>query len=226
MPRATSKSFFFAMSLCIAVIVAYGFSQTINDNLIHPPYPRPWILYVHAVVFSAWVCLFIVQTALVRARLVTVHRSVGLWSVVVGLLIPILGVVTAFAMAKLRAQHGEPDAAGSLPISSFDMAAFTSCFSVAIRWRKRPDFHRRLMFMAMCALTAAAFGRIPALDHADWFYAGVDALIAVAVVRDWLMDKRVHPVLLFGLPAMIAGQVAVASFRWSSWWVTFAHNLY
>jgi len=34
----------FFMSLLIAVIVVYGFSHTINENLIHPAIPRPFIL--------------------------------------------------------------------------------------------------------------------------------------------------------------------------------------
>jgi len=29
------------MSLVIAAVVIYGFSHTINENLIHPAYPRP-----------------------------------------------------------------------------------------------------------------------------------------------------------------------------------------
>jgi hypothetical protein len=226
MLKAVGGSFYFAMSLVIAAIVVYGFGYTVNDNLIHPPYPRPGILYVHAAVFSIWVFLFILQTALVRARRVSVHRLVGRWMGWSAILIPILGIATAIALAKLRAGHGEPDAAGSLPISTFDMVAFTASFALAIYWRQRPEFHRRLMFMAICALTAAPFGRIPVLDHADWFYVGVDALIAVAVVRDLIVDRRVHPAFAYGLPAMIAGQVAVASFRWSPWWIAIAHNLY
>jgi hypothetical protein len=226
MPKAATPSFYFVMSLIVAGIVVYGFSYTVGENLIHPPYPRPWILYFHAAIFSIWVCLFIFQTALVRVRRVTLHRSIGRWLAVVGFVIPILGVATALAMASLHARHGDPDAAGSLPISCFDMVAFTTCFVLAIRWRTRPEFHRRLMFMATCALTAAAFGRIPALDHADWFYVGVDSLIAIVAVRDFIVDRQVHPVLAFGLPSMIVGQIAVASFRWSNWWVTFAHNLY
>jgi hypothetical protein len=172
------------------------------------------------------VALFILQTALVRSRRVSVHRQVGRWMAWSGILIPILGVATAIALAKLRAGHGEADAAGALPISTFDMVAFTSSFALAIYWRKRPEFHRRLMFIATCTLTAAPFGRIPVLDHADWFYVGVDALIALAVVRDLIVDRRVHPALAYGLPAMIVGQIAVASFRWSPWWIAVAHDLY
>ena len=226
MIHTPTRYFYFTQSLVIAAIVIYGFSLTIGDNLIHPAYPRPLILYVHGAVFSAWVCLFVLQSALVKAGHGATHRLVGQWAAVLGFVMPVLGVATALAMAQMRARHGEPDAAGSLPISTFDMVAFTSFFALAIYGRKRPEFHRRLVFIATCALTAAPFGRLPALDHADWFYTGVDALIATGVVRDLVVDKRIHPAFLYGLPAMIAGQIAAASFRWSSWWVALAHNLY
>jgi hypothetical protein len=39
------------------------------------------------------------------------------------------------------------------------MVCFTLPFALAIRWRNRPAYHRRLLLVATCALTAAAFGR-------------------------------------------------------------------
>jgi hypothetical protein len=52
---ALIRSFYFWMSLLIAALVVYGFSQTILQNLIHPSVPRPAILYVHAGLFFGWV---------------------------------------------------------------------------------------------------------------------------------------------------------------------------
>jgi hypothetical protein len=60
--------FYFAMALAIPAIVVFGFSFTIGRNLIHPAIPRPWILYVHAVVFSGWLVFFLWQSALVRTE--------------------------------------------------------------------------------------------------------------------------------------------------------------
>jgi len=51
------------MSLLIAIVVFYGFSRTVNAGLIHPSSPRPTILYLHAAIFTAWVLLFILQSA-------------------------------------------------------------------------------------------------------------------------------------------------------------------
>jgi hypothetical protein len=48
------KYFYFLMSFPIAAVVAFGFSHTIEQNLIHPVIPRPAILYAHAAIFTAW----------------------------------------------------------------------------------------------------------------------------------------------------------------------------
>ena len=44
---------------------------------------------------------------------------------------------------------------------------------------------------------------------------GVDALILLGVGRDWMVARRVHPVYLYGLPAIIAGQ-AIAMYLYLS----------
>ena len=50
------RYFYLIMSLVIAGVVIYGFSQTINENLIHPAYPRPLVLYFHAAIFHGVGC--------------------------------------------------------------------------------------------------------------------------------------------------------------------------
>jgi uncharacterized integral membrane protein len=60
--------FYFFMSLLIAAVVIYGFSFTVDFNLLHPAVPRPLIVWVHAAVFSGWILFFILQTGLVRTR--------------------------------------------------------------------------------------------------------------------------------------------------------------
>jgi hypothetical protein len=223
-PRA--DRFAVAMALAIAVIVAYGFSFTVRDNLLAPASPRPSVLYVHAAVFSAWLLLFAIQAALVLSRRVDLHVRLGRAGLVLGGLVSVLGVATAFAMARFHVAHGETDVAESLPVPLWDMVCFTTCFVLAAVLRRRPAWHRRLMLLATIALSAAAFGRIPLLDHAEWFYSGVDALIIVAAVRDRWAEGRVHPVYRAALPAFVVGQAIVASVRWSPGWLAFAATLF
>ncbi len=80
--------------------------------------------------------------------------------------------------------------------------------------------------LATAAPTAAAFGRMPALDHAEWFHAGVDALILGGALFDRAVIGRVCPVHRAGLPAMIAGQLLAACVRWSPWWLETAPKLF
>jgi hypothetical protein len=63
------------------------------------------------------------------------------------------------------------------------------------------------MLIASCALTVAAFARFPrTLVPADTWYAGVDLLIGLGLLRDWIVDGRVHRAYAIGLPAVMAGQ--------------------
>jgi uncharacterized membrane protein YozB (DUF420 family) len=201
------RYFYFIMSLVIAGVVIYGFSQTINENLIHPAYPRPLVLYFHAAIFGCWVVLLITQSALVRTRNVRLHRKLGLCALALAVVLPIVGIATGIAMGRFNTQHGSTDAAEFLIVPLFDMVAFAIVVGLAIVWRKKPEYHRRLMFLATCGLTVAAFNRFPASVVPDnWGYAGVDALILLGVGRDLFVTKRIHPVYLYGLPMMILGQ--------------------
>lgn len=219
-------SFYLLMALLSASVVLYGFSFTMHDHLLHPPMPVPGILWVHATVFTAWMPLYITQTALVNQRRIDWHRRLGLWGLAHGALIPVVGVATAIVMARLHASRGEMDAVTSFPVPCFDMLAFSVSFGLAALWRRRPAYHRRLMWIATAALTAAAFGRIPLLDHAEWFYVGVDALILFGALRDLVAEGSVHEVYRYGLPAIIIGQLLTAALRWSDAWLDLAPRLF
>jgi hypothetical protein len=203
--------FYFFMSLLIPVIVVYGFSRTVGQRLIHPAVPPPFILYVHAAVFSGWVLFFIFQSALVRTHNVKLHRLTGWFGVALGVMIPVLGISTAITMARFNILHfHSTDAASFLIVPLFDILCFTISFALAIYWRKKPEFHRRLVLIASCALTAAAFGRFPPqLLPPVVFYAGVDLLILFGVARDLIVAKRIHRVYRYALPAFILGQTVV-----------------
>jgi hypothetical protein len=205
------RYFYLFMALLIPVVVAYGFSFTIGPNLLYPAVPRPAVLYVHAAVFSGWLAFFLLQAALVRTRRVSWHRRTGIAGAALGAGVVLVGVATALTMGRFNTRVGlSATAASDLLVPLFDMLAFACSFAAAIVWRRRPDYHRRLVLVATCTLTAAAFGRFP-----DWllppglFYAGVDILILLGVARDLLVDGKPHPVYLYALPALVAGQALV-----------------
>jgi hypothetical protein len=221
--------FYFSMSLLIAAAVVYGFSHTVNENLIHPTPARPFILYLHAVVFTGWLLFFILQSALVRTHNVRLHRQLGWFGAGLGAAIPIVGVATAVTMTRFNIAHQRfPDGDAFMLVPLWDVTAFIVPFALAIYWRTKPEFHRRLMLVATCALTAAAFGRFPqAIMPEHFFYAGVDILIFLGVVRDLVVNRRIHAVYLYALPAFILGQIFVVYTytHTSAWWMTTSHAI-
>ena len=223
-----NQYFYFMMSLLVAAVVVYGFSHTVGANLVHPSSPRPTILYFHAALFTGWIVFFVSQSALIRTRNVKVHQRMGWFGLALGVAIPIVGVTTAIVMARFRIKEGiQTDAAQFMIIPLFDMLAFSVAFGLAFYWRKKPEFHRRLILIAGCGLTAAAFFRFPSSVAPSWFYAGVDVLILLGVTRDLLVTKRIHPVYLYGLPLLMLGQTAAmfTSLSNSPVWLRIAHAI-
>jgi hypothetical protein len=228
--RFLNRYFYFSMSLLIAAVVIYGFSHTVDHNLIHATPPRPWILWLHGAVFSGWLVFFIFQSALVRTGNVKLHRLTGWFGAALGVLIPVLGIWTAIVMHRFEFIYFHAEAVqlpptGANPtffaIQTIDILSFTIFFWLGIYWRKKPEYHRRLMLVATCVLTAAAFGRMPMVSHM-WFYAGVDALVLLGVARDLIVNRRIHVVYRYALPALIVCQIFAVRIwlHQPAWWVS------
>ena len=209
--KLLDRFFYLGTALLVAAVVIFGFSHTIGGNLLHPDTPRPSILPIHAIVFSSWVALFIAQSGLVRASKIALHRRLGMFGAALGGILPFLGVATALVMRHWHDQREVANDAGlSLPFN--DMMTFSIAFGLAIYWRRRPEFHRRLMLIATCCLTGAAFARFPeSMVPPNAFYACVDLLVLLGVWRDLVVIGRVHAVYRHGLPCMMASQ-AVAQY--------------
>jgi len=91
-----------------------------------------------------------------------------------------------------------------------DMIIFGVCMALAIYFRKRPEYHRRLIFMASCQLMQAAFVRFHYIGYHDLFYPALDVLIVAGMSRDIVVDGRVNGVYVYVFPAMILLQAWAA----------------
>lgn len=216
------RYFYFFFSLVVAGIVVAGFSHTVGKNLFHAAPPRPVLLWIHGAAFSGWVVFFILQSALVRVRKVSVHRTLGWFGAVLGATMVTLGAVIAVVMGRFDAlQLHQPEPA-FLSVPFFDMAAFGTLVGLAIVWRGKPELHRRFLVLATCGLLDAAFARFDFVFNHSLFLVCVDAVMLLAVARDLLVDRRVHKVYLYGIPVLVIGQnLAIYLWRGSpGWWVS------
>ncbi len=215
------RYFYFGMSLLILVLVTVMFSTTVPARLFHPKSAPPYILWVHGAVFYGWVLFFILQSGLIKIRKARWHRAIGWFGLALGVAVLGLGVSTTIVMHRfevLTLRQGR-DAIISISVPLWDMVCFALVFSLAILWRKRLEYHRRLILIASCALTAAAWGRLPeSVLPGFWFYAGVDLLVMMGAARDLIVNRKIHRVYLIALPVLIAGQIAISHVTFTGWW--------
>jgi hypothetical protein len=219
--RFLRQYFYLCMSILIAVVVVYGFSHSIAKNLLHASPIPPFILTIHSVVFPGWVLFFILQSALVRSRNVRLHRTLGWFGAALAAGVLVIGYLTATGMDRFYFQrYHDVDIKAFLIIQLMDLWCFAIPFALALYWRRRPEFHRRLMLIAACGLTDAAFGRFPHLPLA-FSPGGVDALVLLGMVRDLIVERRIHKVYLYAFPLLIVVQIFCMQtyLHASPWWV-------
>lgn len=158
------RIFFPAMCLVILATVWLGFSKTYYAaGLVRAHLPAP-IIHVHAALMTLWLLTLTVQTALVSVRKVKLHMAVGLWGFsLAALMIPI---GSAAAVNSLR-RDLSPPGSGLSPLTFFVVpVSALLAFAVLAGWsysvRRKPEQHKRLIFLATVPLLDAAIGRFPA----------------------------------------------------------------
>jgi hypothetical protein len=216
------------MSLVMAGLVVWGFSRTVNANLFHANPPRPLLLWMHGTAFSTWVIFFIAQSGLVRMRKVSVHRFLGWFGAALATTMVVLGCTVAVVMTRFDMSVLHQKGVDSfLSIPFYDMLIFGACMALAIYWRKKPEYHRRLVFIASCTLMDAAVGRFDFIFDHNLFYPVIDLLIVLGIIRDRIVDGAVNKVYLYALPPMIVLQ-SLSVYAWRAnpaWWQSITHAI-
>ncbi len=161
--RRSDNLFFSGMAVIILVSVFVGFARSYYlTGMFNAPLPN-LLVHVHGAVFSCWILLLIVQTSLVAAGRVDVHRRLGLLGFALACSMVVLGLLVA---TDSLARHFAPGEAGmrvrafyTVPLSV--MLAFGTLIYFAFRNRFNPAAHKRLILIATIAILDAAFERWP-----------------------------------------------------------------
>lgn len=159
--RSWDRFFFPGMAVLILGTVFLGFAKSYFLAGVFRAPLASWILHVHGAAFSSWILLLIVQTSLIAADRVDLHRRLGLVGFGLASLMIILGCVAA--TDSLRRGFGgfasDPKTFFVIPVS--DMLVFGTLIFFAYRARFNPAAHKRLILIATIALMDAAVARWP-----------------------------------------------------------------
>ena len=159
------KYFFPGMALLMLGTVFFGFARSyFLAGVFAAPLPN-WLIHLHGAAFSSWILLLIVQTSLVAANRVDVHRKLGLVGFSLACIMVILGVMASTDSLR-RALSGKGPAADLDPLTFYvipitDMVIFATLTFFAFRARSNPPAHKRLILVATIGLTIAAVARWP-----------------------------------------------------------------
>ncbi len=145
------------MAALVLAVVFVGFGRSFFYAPFMAVRPIRPLLKVHAVVFSLWVLLFILQVAFVSLRRTDLHRRMGIIGALIATLLVIIGTLTIFESVRLQSLR-----AGAINLfgSGAQLLLFAVLVSAGLWQRHRPDLHKRLILVATLALAQAGLGRI------------------------------------------------------------------
>jgi hypothetical protein len=182
------------------------------------------LAHLHGVLFTGWVLLFIVQTALVATHRVAVHRRLGMAGAWLAAAMVVVGVSTAIAGAARGAAPPGVDPLAFLAVPLFDMALFAGFVTTAILWRRHKETHKRLMLLAYVSIIVAAAARLPGVvSYGPLAFFGLAFVFALCgALYDLASRGRVHRVYLWGGAVLLVSVPARLAISETAAWRTFA----
>ena len=209
------RTFYLAMGVLAIGIPLVGFGPGVILTSLPRRAPPTAFIWLHALVFSSWLLLYVAQAVLVRAGYRHVHRRLG-W---VGVPLAAAVVVVGYLTTVEQGRRGFPlwwdpavqgDNVAELVHPFGDLLTFTVLVSAAFFYRRRPDAHKRFILLAtvgsmMAAPLAHLISYFPALRaFPPVILLPLAALYFSSAIYDRLVHGRVHPVSLWGGVGLLA----------------------
>lgn len=153
-------SFFFWMVLVMGFFVLGGFGMTYLLPMSAGTFaPAPPIVHLHALVFFSWMILLVVQTGLVGAGNVRLHRSLGTWGIAHATAVALTGILLQLIATRRAMDIGIAPGTDGLYLGLAAFAGFCFMFTLAIRNTRRPEVHKRMVLFAMLPLLPPGVNR-------------------------------------------------------------------
>jgi hypothetical protein len=201
------RVFYGGIAIAAAVMTLVGFGPTYYLRFFDGG-PRATIsggsfsplVHVHGALYTAWVLLFIVQTALISSRRVAVHRTLGVFGAVLAAAMIVAGVSAGVDLGRRGAAPPGVDPLSFMAIPLGDMLMFGGFIAAALAWRRVKETHKRLMLLAYASILAAPAARLPGVLALGplAFYAIGFLIVVAGVIYDYVSRGAVHRAYLWG----------------------------
>jgi hypothetical protein len=156
-------------------------------------------------------------------RLLYVGLSLLAVAIGYGVVVIVIGLVTAYARFALRVRAGEVEGAQAQLLGPLlDMLVFAPFFAAAVYYRRKPELHKRLMIVATTSMLIAAASRMQFLGEPRILFVHLiwTAPILVAIAHDFWQQRRIHRVYVVGLVVLlVTGPLGRLPARTSELWL-------
>jgi hypothetical protein len=227
-PLAGRNPFYVGLTLFVAAIAFVGFWPTYFGPLLAGTVDKLTVIHVHAATYVGWLAIFIAQATFAATRRMDLHVRLGNFGIGYGVLVIVMGVTVAISMFAVRVRAGNVEEAQARLINPLaDMVFFAPLFVAAVRLRRKPEIHKRLMIVATTILLVAAVGRMTFLGR-PWplLLVWCSPLLlgsAYDVVRrravPWIYLLGVVAILVRAFGAQLVSETA-AWHAWTAWLAT------
>ena len=224
--------FYLRMAVVFVIIAFSGFTPTYWAPLASGTFAAPPIVHVHGALLFSWTVLYLIQTALIASGRATRHQALGLFGIALFSVMCCSIVATRLILLRTEVHDGFGDAAHRFSaVALCSLPLLIGFFAAAIANIRRPELHKRLMYLVMVGLMIPAVARVflvllkpagavgppppfvlvpPTLTAA--------LLIVVAIVYERRHYGRVHPVYLYGGPTLVLWTLAIVPFSGTAAW--------
>jgi hypothetical protein len=210
--------FYTIMAFVMALVIVAGFS--LNLAMGRSSFALPAAFHVHGMIFMGWLGLYLAQAVTIASGNRALHRQLGKLAYV---FIPAMVAAGAMIIVVSIRGTGGPFffAQNEFFISNLaGLLVFGGLALWALRVRRYTGWHRRLMLVAMSALTGPGLGRLlpmPLLIPYAWPIAVAASFVfgAVAILVDWRTNGRVHPAYWWGMGINVGGFLASMALAYS-----------
>jgi hypothetical protein len=239
--RSDTRRFYVVMAGVFVLIAFGGFTPTYWARVATGTFHAPPIVHVHGFLLFSWTLFYFLQTTLVATGRTSSHRSWGLAGIALFSVLVCSIIATRITVMNLQDAHGFGDAGRRFSAVVFvALPLMIGLFVAAIANVRRPEVHKRLMYVLMASMMSPAIARVfltllappGAADDGPPppFIAVPPALVAflliiVAIVYDWRTRGRPHKVYIYGGLLVLLETFLVVPISGSQAWLNAARSL-
>jgi hypothetical protein len=169
---AVERYFYSAAYVLLLVLTVVGFQLFYFLGRMYPGQPlippiKPLII-THGVAMSLWMLLSLTQPFLIASGNRRAHMALGKIAAVIAVCLVVLGLKLGIASTRVAPpdlMYGPLTPKQFMIVPVGDIALFALFVAAGVVWRKRPDIHKPMMFLASLAAVGAAISRMDFLNH-------------------------------------------------------------